>query len=126
MIDSDEFIRVFPKAKRDLPSGPPPPGVARYFLARDLAGPVFPMSEAVILQEARRHGVGRKMGRAIVFSPDDIKKLYEALTPCRSPSSVAPSRPTGSYAAPSAAAALKRALELAKKNRRGNPRQARE
>ena len=35
-------------------------------------------SEAVILQEARRAGVGRKMGRAIVFSPDDIKQLYEA------------------------------------------------
>ena len=96
MIDSDEFIRAFAKAKP--PREPPLAGAPRYFLARDLAGPVFPVSEAIILQEARKAGVGRKMGRAIVFSPDDIKQLYEALSPCRSPSSVALSRPSGSSA----------------------------
>jgi hypothetical protein len=36
-----------------------------YKLARDLAsGKVFPVGEAVILQTARKHGIGRKMGRA--------------------------------------------------------------
>jgi hypothetical protein len=37
-----------------------------YKLARDLAsGKVFPVGEAVILQTARKHGIGRKMGCAI-------------------------------------------------------------
>ena len=81
-------------------------------LARELAGEVFPVSEAVILQVARKHGIGRKMGRAIIFGPDDCKRLYEVL-PCPSDSSGAPSRHTGSSAAPSAEFALKKALALA-------------
>ena len=40
------------------------------------------ISEAVILRVARQHGIGKKMGRAIIFSPDDIEKLYEALPSC--------------------------------------------
>ncbi len=52
-----------------------------YKRARDLAGAVFPVSEAMILQLARQHGVGRKAGRCIVFSIDDIQRLYEVL-PC--------------------------------------------
>ena len=47
--------------------------------ARDLAGAVFPISEAMILQLARQHGVGRKAGRCIVFSIDDVQRLYEVL-----------------------------------------------
>src|SRR5262245_27774543 len=81
-------------------------------LARDLAGEVFPVSEAVILQTARRHGIGRKMGRATIFGPDDCMALYEVL-PCPSSSSNAPSPPTGSSAGPSAESALKKALALA-------------
>src|ERR1700680_3876556 len=82
-------------------------------MARDLAdGKVFPVSEAVILQAARKHGIGRKMGRAIIFDLADCKLLYEVL-PCPSSLSVAPSRPTGSCAVPSAEFALKRALALA-------------
>jgi hypothetical protein len=52
-----------------------------YKMARDLAGSVFPVSEAVILQCARKYGIGRKMGRAIIFGPDDCQRLYEVL-PC--------------------------------------------
>ena len=52
-----------------------------YKRARDLAGAVFPISEAMILQLARQHGVGRKAGRCIVFSIDDVQRLYEVL-PC--------------------------------------------
>jgi hypothetical protein len=98
---------------RDAPAAAPPPaGWPRFLRAADLAGAVFPVSEAVILQEARKAGVGRKMGRAIVFSSDDIKQLYEALSPCRSSSSPAPSRLTGSSGGASAASALKRVRKL--------------
>ena len=38
-----------------------------YKRARDLAGAVFLSSEAMILQLARQHGVGRKAGRCIGF-----------------------------------------------------------
>jgi hypothetical protein len=83
-----------------------------FAMARDLAGTVFPVSEAVILQAARKNGIGRKMGRAIVFSPEDCIQLYEVL-PCPSISSVGQNRPTGSSAAPSGVSALKKALALA-------------
>jgi hypothetical protein len=47
-----------------------------YKTARDLAsGKVFPVSEAVILQTARKHGIGRKMGRAVIFSPEDCENI---------------------------------------------------
>src|SRR5262245_34548869 len=92
--------------------------------ARDLAGTVFPVSEAVILATARQHSIGRKMGRAIIFSPEDVQHLYEVL-PCSS-SSAAPSRQTGSYAGPSAASALKKALALTtKRSRKRSERSAR-
>jgi len=81
-------------------------------MARDLAGTVLPVSEAVILQLARKHSVGRKYGRVIGFSPDDVQQLHEALE-CPSISSVGLNRPTGSSAAPSAESALKKALALA-------------
>jgi hypothetical protein len=90
-----------------------PLALPRYAMARDLAGAVFPVSEAVILQEARKAGIGRKMGRAIVFSPDDVQQLYEALSPCRSRSSAGPGRRSGSSGAPSKGSALKKALALA-------------
>jgi hypothetical protein len=83
-----------------------------YRMARDLAGNVFPVSEQVILQTARKHGIGRKMGRTIVFSPNDCTLLYEVL-PGLSNSSAGQNRPTGSSAAPSAESALKKALALA-------------
>jgi hypothetical protein len=91
------------------PQSPPPDGMARYVMARDLAGTVFPVSEDTIRREARKHGIGRKMGRAIIFSPNDIQRLYEVM-PCPSSSSAAANRPTGSSAAPSGAYALKKVL----------------
>src|SRR5262249_58292472 len=75
------------------PRAPVPDGVTRYVMARDLAGTVFPVSEDSILREARKHGIGRKMGRAIIFSPDDIQHLYEVL-PCYG-SSAAANTPIG-------------------------------
>jgi hypothetical protein len=83
-----------------------------YKMARDLAGSVFPVSEQVILQTARKHGIGRKMGRAVIFSVDDVNLMYEVL-PCLSNSNVDPRRLIGSSAAPSAESELKKALELA-------------
>jgi hypothetical protein len=83
-----------------------------YKMARDLAnGKVFPVSEEVIKQTARKYGIGRKMGRAIVFNIQDCDRLYEAL-PCPSDSFVAPKALTGSFAVPSAESALKKALAL--------------
>jgi hypothetical protein len=59
-----------------------------YRTAAELAGPVFPVSKQVILATARRHRIGRKMGRVILFSPDDCQRLYQELVPpCRSNSS---------------------------------------
>ena len=52
-------------------------------LARELSGTVFPVSEAVILATARKLGIGKKIGRAVMFSPKDCEQLYEAL-PCPS------------------------------------------
>src|SRR5215470_16040784 len=83
-----------------------------YKRARDLAGAVFPVSEAVILELARKHGVGRKAGRCIVFSIDDVKRLYEVL-PCPSRSFADQNRPTGSSAGRSAESDLRKALALA-------------
>jgi hypothetical protein len=84
-----------------------------YKMARDLAGgKVFPVSEYVILQTAHKAGIGRKMGRCIVFSVDDVQRLYEAL-PVPSDSCIAPSHQT--RASPSADADLKKALELLRK-----------
>jgi hypothetical protein len=89
-----------------------------YKMARDLAnGKIFPVSEAVIMQTARKHGIGRKMGRAIIFSPEDCHRLYEVL-PCPSGSSAAQNHPIGSFAALSAESALKKALELTTKKSR--------
>jgi hypothetical protein len=94
------------EAKRKAPRDDLP-----YKRACDLAEIVFPVSEAVILALARKYGVGRKMGRSIVFSNQDIERLYEVL-PCPSGSSVVPDRRTGSSAAPSGESALKKALGL--------------
>ena len=84
----------------------------RYRKASELAGEVFPVSEAVILEAARKHRIGRKMGRAVIFSAADCDRLYEVL-PCPSNFSAAPARPTGLSAAPSGEYALRKALELA-------------
>jgi hypothetical protein len=81
-------------------------------MARELAGSVFPVSETVILQTARKNGIGRKMGRAILFSPDDCNQLYEVL-PCHSSSLSDQNRRTGSSGAPSGESALRKALALA-------------
>jgi len=53
---------------RTAPRAPVPDGVTRYVMARDLAGTIFPVSEDSILREARKHGIGRKMGRAIILA----------------------------------------------------------
>src|SRR5262249_17949549 len=82
----------------------------KFRTARDLAGSVFPTSETVIQQEARKRSIGRKMGRSIIFTAEDCQRLYEEL-PCLSGSSAVQGPPTGLCAAPSAETALKRALE---------------
>ena len=82
-----------------------------YRKARDLSGSVFPVSEAVILAAARKHGIGRKFGRAMIFSAEDVHNLYEAL-PCPSNSSAAKHRRTGNSGAPSAESEYGKALQL--------------
>jgi hypothetical protein len=53
-----------PLAMYSMTRLPYPPTIdwPTFRLARDLAGNVFPVSEAVILRAARKHGIGRKMG----------------------------------------------------------------
>jgi hypothetical protein len=102
--DDDELVKPVPPAA--------PPQQTLYKRARDLAWTVFPVSEAVILAAARKVNIGRKGGRTMMFSPDDLHRLYEeAFQPC-SNSSAAPSRPSGTSAVPSGAAALKKARKL--------------
>ena len=81
----------------------------KFVTARELAGSVFPVSQELILREARKHGIGRKMGRTVIFSLEDCTKLYEVLT-CPSDWSGVPNRQIGSSVAPSGASALKKAL----------------
>jgi hypothetical protein len=90
-----------------------------YKTARQLSGNVFPASEAVLLKAAKQYGIGRKLGRCIVFSPNDINLLYEAL-PCPSNSSKENPRPIGSSAGASKASVLRKAQELVTKGRRKN------
>jgi hypothetical protein len=98
--DNDGLVEPAPQAASR-------PFQGTYKRARDLAGTVFPVSEAVILAAARKASIGRKFGRVILFSPGDVHQLYEVM-PCPSGSSAAPNRPIGSYAAPSGASALKK------------------
>jgi len=97
-----------------------------YKRARDLSGTVFPVSEFVILDAARKAGIGRKFGRVIVFSPADVHRLYEVM-PCPSGSSAAPNRRVGSCAAPSGASALKKAralLTMDERSAKGAPKKS--
>ena len=83
-----------------------------FLTAREMcARKVFPVSEATILKIARENGVGKKMGRQILFREDDIQKLYEAL-PCPSSSAKGPKAQTGSCAVPSVDKALKKLQAL--------------
>ena len=47
----------------------------KYKLAWELAGDVFPVSEAVILDIARKHGIGRRFGRVIIWTPPKTPKM---------------------------------------------------
>lgn len=75
--------------------------------AADLAGTVFPVSEAVILDAARRHGIGRRLGQITIFSQEGVYPLYEAL-PCHSSLSFDRDHRSGSSRPPSPASALKK------------------
>ena len=68
----------------------------------DGSSTVFPVSEATLQAHARKHAIGRMLGRTRVFSADDVIKLYEVL-PCPSDSSNAHGPLTGSSGVPSAA-----------------------
>ncbi|HEX4197590.1 MAG TPA: hypothetical protein VHZ26_09110 [Caulobacteraceae bacterium] len=80
--------------------------------ARDLVlDRIVPCSEELLKTLAKRHGIGRKLGRAIVFTPDDVSALIQALPR----SARAPERGdscAGESARPSAEAALAKALLL--------------
>ena len=54
----------------------------KFRTARQLVGDgTFPISQATLLRHARKHNIGRKAGRNILFSDADIPALYEAF-PC--------------------------------------------
>jgi len=54
------------------------------------------VSERTLRALAKTHNVGRKMGRFVVFTPEDVLELVHRL-PCLSNSSRAKARETGSY-----------------------------
>ena len=73
---------------------------------------IVPCSQDTLIALAKRHGVGRKLGRAYVFTPADVAALVERL-PCPFESSADTDRPTGISAAPSGVSALTKARALA-------------
>ncbi len=86
--------------------------IPKFLTARQMvADGIFPVSQSTILKAAREHGIGKKMGRVVLFSPSDINALYEAL-PCPSNLSKGPKVQTGPCAGLSAAAASKKLQEL--------------
>jgi hypothetical protein len=86
--------------------------VLKYMTAAQLSGTVFPLSVDSILRIARQNGIGRRMGKSIIFSPNDIEALYE-VSPCPSSSNAGTTAQTGSCAALCGESALKKALALA-------------
>jgi hypothetical protein len=101
------------KFVRNLIRGPVPVVLeGRYWSARQLTlARVFPVSEATLQAHARKHGIGRMLGRTRVVSADDVTKLYEVL-PCPSNSSNAPGPLTGSSGVPLVASGTKKVQEL--------------
>lgn len=77
---------------------------------------IFPNSERTLLALAKRHQVGRIVGRTYVFTPADIELLLKRL-PCPSNSSDEPARPTGTSGGQSAESAFSKALALATNGR---------
>jgi hypothetical protein len=69
------------------------------------------ISERSFKALAKTHNVGRKMGRAYVFTPDDVKALLSRL-PCLSNSRAEKIRETGTYAGLSEDAKLTKARAL--------------
>jgi hypothetical protein len=79
---------------------------------------IVPCSEDKLKALAKAYGIGRKLGRAYVFTPADVENLIEKL-PCPSSSSqVATVDATSTYAGPSGDAALTKALERVTAGRR--------
>lgn len=65
--------------------------------ARQLVeGDIVPCPERTLLALAKTHAVGRKMGRAVVFTPDDVETLLRKL-PCPSTSPSAATAESPSY-----------------------------
>lgn len=78
---------------------------------------IVPCSEDVLKALAKAHGIGRKLGRAYVFTPDDVRALLEKL-PCPSSSSDATAPHTGTSAGLSEESAWMKARELATRRKR--------
>lgn len=86
--------------------------------AHDLcAEGIVPCSEDTLRALAKRHQIGRKLGRAYVFTPADIQALVEKL-PCPSSSSSDMEAKSGTSVALSEDFALTKALEFATAPRR--------
>ena len=77
-----------------------------------IAEEIVPCSQATLIGLAKTYGVGRKLGRAYVFTPDDVQELLEKL-PCPSPSNDDTDPRAGTSAGPSGASSLTKALALA-------------
>ncbi len=95
-------------------SAPPLWSEVRIKTARDLVlERILPCSEDMVRALAKRHGVGRLLGRTYVFTPEDVQTLLDALP-----------RPGGGFSAegepagPSSGDALAKALALLSEPRR--------
>lgn len=77
-----------------------------------VAEQIVPCSEDRLRALAKEHGVGRKLGRAYVFTPEDVRTLIEKL-PCPSNSQSDTDHRIGTSAALSEDSALTKALAFA-------------
>jgi hypothetical protein len=85
--------------------------------AKDLvAERIIPCSEDTLRALAKKHGIGRILGRTYVFQPGDVAALVERL-PCPSISPAVLGPRIGTSAGPSEASSLTKALALATAHR---------
>ena len=83
---------------------------AKQIIEREL----IPCTEDMLKRVARQHHIGRKLGRAYIFTPEDIQSLLESL-PCPSSLSEDTAHHSGIYAGPSGESALTKALAFKSK-----------
>jgi hypothetical protein len=104
-----------PKVKpfANLLKARPPPQFPKLYTARHIVEQqIIPgMSQERLLKHAKKHGIGKKAGRVVLFTEAEVRLLIEAL-PCSNSSSGPKANASTCAALPPKASALKKAHSL--------------